>query len=202
MNYSTGANQVLQPRNVMSDFNAVANQLPESNQTYQDNLSNNLQMMNVASTGSINDLMYVPAKERAIQESHLAVQREQNKQKKLQDFRRKTKLAAQSYGKSIKSEAQVKQDQEKVDTDAKNRKKKEFEVKLKKMRQTMKVKKSKDGKDNKNDKTTENIKNTVPVKVQGKPSGQYRDQNKENQNSNPRVYNNSIIKRNFGATSI
>ena len=51
-------------------------------------------------------------------------------------------------------------------------------------------------------KLLENIKNTVPVKVQGKPSGQYRDQNKENQNSNPRFYNNSIIKRNFGATSI
>lgn len=78
--------------------------------------------------------------------------------------------------------------------------KKEFEEKLKKLRQNMRVKpKNVDPKPSKNEKMN---KNTIAVKVQSNPSTVSKCQNKENEGVNKKVYNNSIVKRNFGSTSI
>ena len=45
-------------------------------------------------------------------------------------------------------------------------------------------------------------KNTIAVKVQSHPSTSNKGHNKENENANKKVYNNSVVKRNFGSTSI
>lgn len=196
--YDVNGQPTLHPRNVMSDLNAVANQLQEG-KTMPMRRNSNYSFTNNSQNKSV-DMRLLPANERAVQESQLAVEREMLKQRRLQEFQKKTKLAAKSYGKVIKSETYLIQEQAKIDIEEKTRKKKEFEDKLKKMRQNMRVKpKNSEPKSSKNEKSN---KNTIAVKVQSNPSTTNKGQNKENEGVNKKIYNNSILKRNFGSTSI
>ena len=63
------------------------------------------------------------------------------KEKKLQSFQKRTKLAAKSYIESVKTEEQQKSELEKKEVLDKKRKVKEFEEKVKSMRKSMKTKK-------------------------------------------------------------
>ena len=150
------------------------------------------------------DNKFLPANERAIQESQLALEREYNKQRKLQEFQRKTKLAAKNYNESVKSEVQSKLEKEKKEAEMKHKKVKEFEEKLKSMRKNMKVK-PKDNTTNNNAKNVQNTnknKKNISVKVQGKANNQNQGHNKENQNNNKKVIDPSKTRKPFGATSV
>ena len=196
--YDANGQPTLHPRNVMSDLNAVANQVSEG-KTLPMRRNSGYSFAGSSQNKSV-DMRLLPASERAVQESQLAVEREMLKQRRLQEFQKKTKLAAKSYGKVRKSETILIQEQAKNEIEEKTRKKKEFEEKLKKMRQNMRVKpKNSEPKAAKNEKVN---KNTIAVKVQSHPSTSNKGHNKENENANKKVYNNSVVKRNFGSTSI
>lgn len=118
--YDVNGNPTLHPRNVMSDLNAVANQLQEG-KTLTIRRNSNYSFANNSQNKSV-DMKLLPANERAIHESQLAVEREMHKQRRLQEFQKKTKMAAKSYGKVIKSETYLIQEQVKNEIEEKTRK--------------------------------------------------------------------------------
>lgn len=199
--YDVSGNPSIEPRNVMTEFNSVVDHYPMT-QGIPQNYSN-MQVshnMNYAGAHTMMEAKILPASERAIQESQLAVQREYEKQRKLQEFQKKTKKAAKNYGENIKTEAQIRMEQEKIENEKKLQKKKEFEEKLKNMRQNMKTKPKSNKTETKNSKpkSEEKPKNTIAVRVH-KPGNNY---NKENLNFGNRVWNNSKVKKPFGATTM
>ena len=199
--YDISGTPSMQPRNVMTELNNVADSFPLT-QGVPNNYAN-LQVSHSTASGGFQTVYegkVLPASERAIQESQLAVQREYEKQRKLQEFQKKTKKAAKNYGENMKTEVQLRKEREKVEMEQKIKKKKEFEEKLKNMRQNMKVKPKTNKSDTKQSKkaTVEKTVNKVAVKVH-KPGNNY---NKENLNFGNRVWNNSKVKKPFGATTM
>lgn len=198
--YDVNGNRISEQRNLMTDYNRMADHFPDVKEQLNLNTHVMYPHMNTNFQARGTDLKFMPATERAIQESQLAVEREYTKQKKLQEFQRRTKMAAKNYNDTVKTEAQIKQEQEKQDAEVKKNKVKEFEEKLKEMRKSMKVKPK--NKENKANDKNEKVKKGIQVKVHGRPASQNKSNNKENQNVHNKVYNNSIVKRPFGATTM
>lgn len=73
-----------------------------------------------SSTSDINpDSKWILVNNRAMQEAQLAMEREYAKQIKLDQFQKKTKLAAKSYKNIMKTEEQIKQEIQKQETEGK-----------------------------------------------------------------------------------
>jgi len=89
--YDANGQLLIQPRNVMTDFDNVANVAQEN---YNMAMGQNNITYSLATPQNKTYTKLLPVRERAIQESQLAVQREIEKKKKLQSFQKKTKLAA------------------------------------------------------------------------------------------------------------
>ena len=87
--FDVNGKPLIQPRNVMTEFNKVADgsfdKLPSIDP--QDPIS-------MTNPQNSSHAKMVPVTERAIQESQLAVKRELEKKRKLEDFQRRTKKAA------------------------------------------------------------------------------------------------------------
>lgn len=198
--YDVNGNLISEQRNLMTDYNRMTDHFPEVKEQMNLNTHVMYPHMNTNFHARATDLKFMPATERAIQESQLAVEREYTKQKKLQEFQKRTKMAAKNYNDIVKTEAQIKQEQDKQEAEVKKNKVKEFEDKLKEMRKTMKVKPK--SKENKTIDKGEKVKKGIQVKVQGRPASQNKSNNKENQNMHNKVYNNSIVKRPFGVTTM
>lgn len=195
--YDANGKPLMEPRNVMTELNLVADHSQEYSSVMVDPNVN--VQYSMTQQNSEPHAKFFPATERAIQESQLAAQREVEKKKKLDNFRKKTIRAARNYGQSLKSETQIQEQKQKKEAEEKQKKVKEFEQKLKEMRKNMKVKPktANNDKAKPKSKATDKTKNTINVKVHGR--GTHRG--KENLNNNRPSYNTKI-KKPFGATSI
>ena len=92
--YDANGQPLIQPRNVMIDFDNVANVANVTQENYNMAMGQNNITYSLATPQNKTYTKLLPVRERAIQESQLAVQREIEKKKKLQSFQKKTKLAA------------------------------------------------------------------------------------------------------------
>lgn len=143
------------------------------------------------------------ANHRAIHESQLAVEREYEKQRRIEEFQKKTKLAAKKYNESVTQEHQDKIEKNKVDFEQRAKKQKEFEEKVKQIRDTMTLKPKTSNNRNKTKQlSTDRCRKTVPVKVHGSKGNHHSKNNKENQMNHNKVYQNSQTRRPFGSTTI
>lgn len=136
--YDANGKPLMQPRNVMTEFDKVAARSNVDN--YPTHLSQNQHFPYSMTSQNNQEVKLLPATERAIHESQLAMQREVEKQRKLEQFQKRTKMAASIYNQNVKSESQIKIEQQKQEAEQKVKKVKDFGEKLKQIRKTMKVK--------------------------------------------------------------
>ena len=144
------------------------------------------------------------ANHRAVHESQMAIEREYERQRKLEEFKRKTKQAAKKYSEIVNQETQQKDEQNKMNNELKAKKAKEFEEKVKQIRDTMTLKPKLNNNDRNKQKqfSSDKCRRTVPVKVHGPNANVNSKNNKENKKTQNKIYQNSQTRRPFGSTTI
>ena len=205
--YDVNGKPLMQPRNVMTEFDRVAAWSIEA--SHPIHLNQIQHFPNSMTHRHEPEHKLLPVTERAIQESQLALQREYEKHKKLDDFQKRTKRAANNYNQTVKSESHLKIEQEKKEIELKQKKVKEFEERLKLIRKSMKVKPTNELTKNTSKKNISSTKKQIGVHVKTGPNKQSANikqrqlighAGKENIAKNYAY--NSKVKKPFGATSV